>query len=277
MKLYILLLIVLIVVVMIWINHFLQVENTKKELRPYVVAPAISKSECQPPPMTGRLKITTDDTKGNSNCGIRLGDIYVPIVGQPFSATWNDAKLHDGGYILSWGPTGLFYGLDKARMFEKNLTVVTQKQFEEDGKGFAISRGGVIPCECCGEKRMLTPFTVTPIRKLHKMKVIRPEKVDNVIHIEIEPNPDLDTYIFTVKIRRDSTLNQSQGVQNFAYHGTISANSKIDIILPSYIWSDEVNFGQYSDTYEAQVFGCKSCDVGNPSSVRAGNLALFAE
>lgn len=277
MKVYIVILIIVIIIVMIWINQFLQVDNIQKPLRPYVVAPAISKYDCQTRPMTGRLKITTQDTKGDSNCAIRLGDIYEPMVGQPFSAMWNNAKLQDGGYILSWGPTGLFYGLDNARMFEKNTTVVTQKQFEEDGNGFAVSRGGIIPCECCGERRMPTPFSVTPIRKLHKMKIVKESRNDNDIHVEIQPDVNLDMYIFTVKINRDSTLKTSLGIQNVAYHGITTTNSKIDITLPSYTWSDEINSGQYSHTYEVQVFGYKSCDVGNSTSVRAGNLAVFAE
>jgi hypothetical protein len=277
MDVQVLILIVIVMLVLLWTHRFLHVEVVKKNERVTILAPAVTPSACQPPPVTGRVKITTANTQGDSNCGVRLGDIYEPLIGQPFSATWNDAKIPQGGYILTWGPTGLFYGLTKARMFGKNLAVITQRQFEGDGNGFAISRGGIVACDCCGDVGVRTPFTVTPIRNWREMQVLNSHRDQNEVRVEFETSPQLDTYVVAIKMARDSTLQVMRGVPNAAYHGIITNESKVNISLPSYDWTDGIDFGQYALSFVVQVFGYKLCDVGNSASVRAGNLASFVE
>jgi hypothetical protein len=269
--------ILVLIVLIIWIGRNYKIEIRKKELKTVIDKPVINAISCQPPPMTGRLTVTTEDTPGDSNCGIRLGDIYDPIVGQSFSASWNDSRIHEGGYLMTWGATGLFYGLDKARMFEKNMTIVTQAQFESDGNGFAISRGGVIPCDCCGVKNMKTPISVTPIRNLRSLPVKSNHRDKNDIRVEFDLVPELDTYVVLTETKRKTTLPNIADIPNIAYHGIITTKGVVTITLPAYEWDDEINSGSYDDTTNVKIFGYKLCDVGNMVTTRVGNLALFAE
>jgi hypothetical protein len=277
MKSIILLLVVFTVVVLVWAVWLLNSDKRKKRSEIMVVAPKVHAPQCTPPPMTGNLKVTTYNTKGDSSCAIRLGDSLEPIIGQPFSAMWNDAKIPEGGYILTWGPTALFYGESTERLFSKNLTVVTQKQFEEDGHGFAVARGGIIPCECCGEMRMPTPFSVTPIRVLHAAKITKHFMADNIVYVEFDPVPGCEAYVLSVEVKRDSSSKVLSEIPNVAYHGEITDKLQLKISLPNLEWSDEINFGYYDETSRARVFGYKRCDAGNSTSARAGNLAMFYE
>lgn len=275
MNIHLLILIVLIVLTLLWARNFLQVKTSESEPRHVIVGPIKLEAGCTSPPVTGRLKVTTQDMNGDSNCVIRLGDIYEPLIGQPFSATWNDSKVPNGGYIFSWGPTGLFYGLNKARMFLENITVVTQQQFESDGNGFSISRGGVIPCDCCGVQKMQTPFYVSPVRNLTRIRIFSSFRFENEINVKYQNEGNFDTYLVLVEIKRDSTLKVMSGVPNVAYHGTMTSKLKAQIILPSYDWTSELDFGQYASTFDVKIFGFNLCDAGNSTSVRAGNLASF--
>lgn len=277
MKTAVFLLVVFTVVVLVWAVWLLGSKRKKKHSGVIVVAPKVRTERCEPPPMTGQVKITTYSTPGDSSCSVRLGDSLEPIIGQPFSATWNNSKIPDGGYILAWGPTALFYGLETERMFAKNLTVVTQKQFEEDGYGFAVARGGMVPCECCGDMRMLTPFSVTPIRKLQTAKITKSFMANNVVRVKFDPIPDCDVYVVSVAVKRDSTLKVLADVPNVAYHGVITEELKVRVSLPNLEWSDEINSGHYGSIISTQVFGYKRCDAGNSSSSKAGNLAMFFE
>lgn len=233
-----------------------------------------SELSCGPPPVTGNVKVVTSDTKGDSNCAVRLGDNYDPLIGQPFSVTWNDSFIPDGGYILTWGDTTLFYGQKYERQFKKNLTIVTQRQFLEDGKGFSLDRGGIIPCECCSEGMMKTPFYVMPVRKLIKVQN-RTKRNGNSFEIDLEPNAGVDTYVVSVKVQRNTNDVSQSNLSNFAYHGIISSETHLNVDLPPYEWSDEVNFGQYDSLFTVLSYGYVHCDVGIAARGSAGNFATF--
>lgn len=272
-----LLLLLVLIIVVIYYELSRWEKERKRVLKRRVEQRPVSLPPCSSPPVTGNLQIVTSDTQGDSNCSIRLGTNEVALIGQPFSATWNDANVPDGGYVLTWGDTSLFYGSVDQRLFGQNFAAITHADFVADGNGFGLSRGGIVPCDCCGTSGMQTPFKVTPIRRWIEITPLQSELniLNHSVVVSFEPNEGAELYVVSVKIKRVSTLNGVSESPNIAHHGLITGETTAIVKLSAYEWSDELNSGLYDTSFDLKIYGFRACDMGGPALARAGNFAIF--
>jgi hypothetical protein len=165
-------------------------------------------------------------------------------------------------------------------MFDQNMTIVTDAEFQADGGGFASRQTGSIPCDT-GDIPMRTKFKVIPIRLWEFVREFEVEQVDQSFNVTWREVPNVDAYFVSIKVQRLQTKHAPGGDMNYpityAYHGGRTSGTQLNIPLPFYNYSNDLNSGAYGSLIDVRIVAYKNCNEGGPAFGYGGDVVKQVE